>query len=103
MGLASLSAPTTSQMPRDAHDATIPVLSWLAFVANVAIEVATARTEQVNGGKKIDGRKRHIATDTQGLLLAVLVTAASMQDCSAARPLLRALHQAQTAVWADGG
>ncbi|MEV4311297.1 transposase [Actinocrispum sp. NPDC049592] len=33
-----------------------------------------------DGGKKIDGRKRHIAIDTQGLLLVVLVTAASNQD-----------------------
>jgi putative transposase len=59
-----------------------------------------------DGGKKIDGRKRHIATDTQGLLLIVLVTAANLQDRSAARLLLAALHTAHRTirrVWADGG
>jgi putative transposase len=44
--------------------------------------------------------------DTGGLLLAVLVTAASMQDRDAARPLLwnlrRAFPQVRLA-WADGG
>lgn len=33
------------------------------------------------------GRKRSILTDTLGLLLAVLVTAASMQDSTARRTL----------------
>nr|WP_281244421.1 IS5 family transposase [Amycolatopsis xylanica] len=59
-----------------------------------------------DGGKKIDGRKRHIATDTQGLLLVVLVTAANLQDRAAARLLLPALHAVQRGVrwiWADGG
>lgn len=71
-----------------------------------AAETVSKATRGYDGGKKIDGRKRHIATDTQGLLLAVLVTAASMQDRSAARLLLRALHQVQAGVrwvWADGG
>ena len=33
-----------------------------------------------DAGKQINGRKRHIVVDTTGLLLAVLVTAASVQD-----------------------
>jgi transposase len=33
-----------------------------------------------DANKKIKGRKRHLATDTLGLLLAVIVTAASTQD-----------------------
>lgn len=33
-----------------------------------------------DANKKIKGRKRHLATDTLGLLLAVVVTAASVQD-----------------------
>jgi len=33
-----------------------------------------------DAGKKVKGRKRHIVTDTLGLLLAVTVTAASVQD-----------------------
>ena len=33
-------------------------------------------------------RKRHIAVDTLGLLLTVLITAAGIQDRDAAKPLL---------------
>src|SRR5262249_45347174 len=33
-----------------------------------------------DGGKKVKGRKRHIAVDTLGLLLAVTVTAANISD-----------------------
>ncbi|GAA4996289.1 hypothetical protein GCM10023205_81860 [Yinghuangia aomiensis] len=40
-----------------------------------------AETDQgIDVAKKIKGRKRHIVTDTLGLLLAVLVTAASVHD-----------------------
>ena len=33
-----------------------------------------------DAGKKVKGRKRHLVTDTLGLLLAVVITAASVQD-----------------------
>jgi hypothetical protein len=33
-----------------------------------------------DAGKKVNGRKRHLVVDTGGLLLVVLVTAASVQD-----------------------
>jgi transposase len=59
-----------------------------------------------DAGKKVNGRKRHIATDTIGLLLVVLVTAASVQDRDAARPLLWALRTVFPTiklVWADSG
>jgi putative transposase len=39
----------------------------------------------IDGHKKINGVKRHILVDTMGLLLAVLVTAASVTDAHAAR------------------
>jgi putative transposase len=44
--------------------------------------------------KRIKGRKRHIVTDTQGFLLAVLVHGANIQDCHGAVPLLHALRRA---------
>ena len=56
--------------------------------------------------KKVNGRKRHIAVDTTGLLLDVVITAASVQDRDAARPLLWNLHRACPRVrlaWADAG
>jgi len=59
-----------------------------------------------DAGKKINGTKRHLAVDTLGLLLTVLVTAASIQDRDAAKPLLWNLRRAFPSVklaWADGG
>ena len=59
-----------------------------------------------DAGKKINGTKRHLAVDTIGLLLTVLVTAASVQDRDAARPLLWNLRRAFPSIklaWADGG
>jgi putative transposase len=41
-----------------------------------------------DGGKKIKGRKRHLLVDTLGLLLAVAVTAANLDDGTAAPQLL---------------
>ncbi len=40
-----------------------------------------------DAGKKIKGRKRHIATDTQGHVMAAGVTAASVHDKTGARTL----------------
>jgi transposase len=59
-----------------------------------------------DAGKKINGRKRHLLTDTLGLLLAVLVTPASTTDRDAARLLLpaaRGRFGRLARVWADGG
>ena len=59
-----------------------------------------------DNAKKVNGRKRHIAVDTSGLLLGVVITPASTQDRDAARPLLWNLHRACPQVrlaWADGG
>jgi transposase len=57
-----------------------------------------------DGAKKIDGTKRHIAVDTIGLLLAVVVTAASVQDRDGAMPLLTRMARLCLRigkVWAD--
>jgi transposase len=58
------------------------------------------------GHYKVNGRKRHIAVDTAGLLLAVVVTMAGIQDRDGGTPLLAQLRQrfsTLTLVWADGG
>ena len=47
----------------------------------------------LDAGKRIKGRKRHIVTDTEGLLLAVLVHPANVQDVHGAVPLLRAVRR----------
>lgn len=41
-----------------------------------------------DGGKKVSGRKRHILVDSLGMLLAVAVTAAAVDDAEAAKSLL---------------
>jgi putative transposase len=41
-----------------------------------------------DGGKRVHGRKRHILVDTLGLLIAVVVTAANVDDARAAQTLL---------------
>jgi transposase len=59
-----------------------------------------------DAGKKTKGRKRHIATDTLGLLLAVVVTGAHIQDRDGAHRLLAALRARFSTVshiWVDGG
>lgn len=58
-----------------------------------------------DGGKKITGRKRNIAVDTLGLLLAVAVTIAALDDALAARPVLQQLTRSEQprlqVLWAD--
>lgn len=59
-----------------------------------------------DGGKKTTGRKRHILVDTGGLLLAVVVTAASVQDRDGARLLLQSMRgfcKKLRLIWVDGG
>jgi transposase len=57
-----------------------------------------------DGGKRTNGVKRHVAVDVNGLLLTVVVTAASIQDRDAAHRLLTALRGRFSTirlVWAD--
>ena len=59
-----------------------------------------------DGGKLINGRKRHVVVDTLGLLLGVMVTAADIGDRTAAKVLLQNVadaHHRLALVWADGG
>ncbi|MEV7109155.1 transposase, partial [Streptomyces atroolivaceus] len=65
-----------------------------------------ATGQGIDAGKKIVGRKRSIVTDTLGLLLTVLVTAASVQDSVAGTALLdqvAANHPDIRKMWVDGG
>lgn len=58
-----------------------------------------------DGAKKLTGRKRHIFVDTLGLLLAVTVTPASVDDAAGAAPLFAQVAPEAvprlTKVWAD--
>jgi len=75
------------------------------------IDSQSAKTTETRGergydaGKKIKGRKRHILVDTLGLLIAVVITAASVQDRDGAK-LVFAAARGETRlekIWADGG
>jgi putative transposase len=58
-----------------------------------------------DAGKKVSGRKRHLLVDTLGLLIAVVVHPANVQDRDGARKLLGILASAWKSVrliWADG-
>jgi Transposase DDE domain len=71
-----------------------------------AADTVPARSRGYDAGKKVNGRKRHIAVDTGGLLLAVVVTIAGIQDRDGACRLLAALRARFSTialVWADGG
>lgn len=65
-----------------------------------------------DAGKQINGRERFILTDTQGLLLAVWICAASVSEKQGAMQLLRYIRHVQylanlcrriKLVWVDGG
>lgn len=58
-----------------------------------------------DNGKKVKGRKRHLLVDTMGLLLLVVVLAASVQDRDGAKVIVERVHgrfPRLQLLWADG-
>jgi transposase len=71
-----------------------------------AAETVPRTSRGYDAGKRINGTKRHIVTDTCGLLLAVLVTGAHVQDRDAGRLLvwaMRTVFPTIRLIWADSG
>ena len=59
-----------------------------------------------DAGKRTRGRKRHLVTDTLGLLLVVMVTSASVQDRHGGKAILDRLaarFPSIALIWADAG
>ncbi|MGW2050847.1 IS5 family transposase [Streptomyces sp. NPDC001858] len=91
---------------READDRDVEPSAGLIDSQSVrTADTVPAATRGFDAGKKVKGRKRVIVTDTLGLLLAVHVVAASIQDRDGAKPAL-AVDQArppQREIWADQG
>jgi transposase len=71
-----------------------------------AHDTVSKATSGYHGGKKVTGRGRHIVVDTEGWLLALVVTAASVSDKAGAKLLLIKLFDGFSALrlmWADTG
>jgi transposase len=76
-----------------------------------SVPTATMVHEEVgyDAGKKIKGRKRHLLVDTLGLMLSIVVTAASVPEREGARKVLAKTHQQRekyprlVRIWVDGG
>jgi transposase len=71
-----------------------------------AAETVGRPSRGYDAGKHVNGRKRHIIVDTTGLLLAVLVTGAHVQDRDGGRALIWAVRQCFPTIrliWADSG
>ena len=69
-----------------------------------AAETVSAATRSYHAAKKINGRKRYVVVDNNGLPLFVLVTRADLQDRDAVKEVLfrlRLTHPEVTIVWAD--
>ncbi|MBA4064166.1 MAG: hypothetical protein C0501_10720 [Isosphaera sp.] len=88
-----------TKLGRDPTPSGARIDSRSAKTAHGGAEVGT------DGGKMVRGRKRHIVTDTLGLLLVVLVTAANRDDGTTAPKLLTELRAEAfprlSVVWAD--
>lgn len=77
-----------------------------------AMDSQTVKTTSVggirgyDGGKKVNGRKRHILVDTLGLLLTVVVHAANIQDREGGILVLQRImgkFSKLKVIWVDGG
>jgi transposase len=92
---------------RVAHGrADLPTAGSIDSQSVKAADTVGATSRGFDSGKRINGRKRHLAVDTLGLVLTVVVTAASVQDRDGACRLLALLRERFSTialVWADGG
>jgi transposase len=64
-----------------------------AVIDSQSVKAPSAATRGYDAGKKIVGRKRHIAVDTDGRLLMVNLTAADISDSAGALAILEAVRK----------
>jgi putative transposase len=82
-----------------------PTPSAASVDSQSAKTTAVGGVRGYDGAKKVTGRKRHVFVDTLGLLMAVTVTAASVDDAAGVPPLFAQVAPETvprlTKVWAD--
>ncbi len=65
----------------------------VGVIDSQTIKAPLADKRGFDAGKKVVGRKRHIAVDTDGRLLAVILTTADISDSAGAMPILDAIRK----------
>jgi len=79
----------------------------LGLIDSQSVKTSSMTHEKgYDGGKKIQGRKRHIVTDTMGFIMAVVVHSADLQDREGAKMVLQELlfkFPRLKKILADGG
>lgn len=84
---------------RRAHGRSAEPTVAVVDAQSVTTSANVAETSQgIDAGKKIKGRKRHLITNTLGLVLAVLITAANVHDTTGDKLLLDDLAAAHPGV-----
>lgn len=82
-----------------------------AILDSQTVKTATMVSREVgyDSGKKTKGRKRHLLVDTLGLVMVVVITAASVSEQAGAKQVLSKLHSLRerfyrlVTIWVDGG
>jgi transposase len=82
-----------------------------AILDSQSVKTGTMVHESVgyDGGKRIKGRKRHLLVDTLGLMIVVVVSAASVPERAGAKLVFAKLHGMRqnfrrlALIWVDGG
>jgi transposase len=104
--LARLHAQLRTQVRITAGRTAQPTAAVIDSQSVRAADTVPRASRGWDAAKKVNGRKRHIAVDTAGLVLDVVITPASVQDRQGARPLLWNTRRACPRVrliWADAG